>query len=67
MKYTFELSNDPEFLEATETLRKLEAKFIKELHKAAAQIPQGDRPCRLQFIIKHPNDSIISESMLYLK
>lgn len=67
MNYTFELKNDHEFLEETDTLRKLEAKFIKKLHKAAAQIHQSDRPCRLQFIIKHPNDSIISESMWYLK
>lgn len=67
MNYTFELRNDTGFLEATETLRKLEAKFIKELHKAATSIPQKDRPCKLQFIIKHPNDNVISESMWHLK
>jgi hypothetical protein len=61
MNYTFELRNDHEFLEATETLRKLEAKFIKELHKVAESIPQKDRPCKLQFIIKYPNDTVISE------
>ena len=67
MEYTFELRNDTEFLEATETLRKLEAKFIKELHEAAESIPQKDRPCKLQFIIKHPNNTVMSESMWYLK